>query len=131
MSNQSSKDTIQSPYIYTKGNGQGNFSNSKWFNPIVGVRKASGKLRLYLDSRRLNSISKSLAFPLPYISRIPGHLRDTKYLSSLDLSDAFCSDKYHSQKLTKTRRHLPFLDGACTARLKVFAVLWMQFLVTI
>lgn len=64
-------------------------SNSEWSNPIVGVRKASGKLRLCLDSRRLNSVSKTLAFPLPYISRILGRLRGTKFLSSLDLSDAF------------------------------------------
>lgn len=64
-------------------------SNSEWSNPVVGVRKASGKLRLCLDSRRLNSVSKSSAFPLPYISRILGRLRGTKYLSSLDLSDAF------------------------------------------
>lgn len=64
-------------------------SSSSWSNPIVGVRKPNGKLRLCLDSRRLNAVSKTDAFPLPYISRILGRLRGTKYLSSIDLSDAF------------------------------------------
>lgn len=64
-------------------------SNSSWSNPIVGVRKPTGKLRLCLDSRKLNNCSKTDAFPLPYISRILGRLRGTKYLSSIDLSDAF------------------------------------------
>lgn len=64
-------------------------SNSSWSNPIVGVRKPNGKLRLCLDSRKLNHVTKTDAFPLPYISRILGRLRGTRFLSSIDLSDAF------------------------------------------
>lgn len=64
-------------------------SNSSWSNPLVGVRKPNGKLRLCLDSRKLNAVTKTDAFPLPYISRILGRLKGTKYLSSIDLSDAF------------------------------------------
>lgn len=64
-------------------------SCSSWSNPIVGVRKPNGNLRLCLDSRKLNQVTKTDAFPLPYISRILGRLRGTKFLSSIDLSDAF------------------------------------------
>lgn len=64
-------------------------SSSSWSNPLVGVRKPNGKLRLCLDSRKLNAVTKTDAFPLPYISRILGRLKGTKFLSSIDLSDAF------------------------------------------
>lgn len=64
-------------------------SCSSWSNPIFGVRKPNGNLRLCLDSRKLNQVTKTDAFPLPYISRILGRLRGTRYLSSIDLSDAF------------------------------------------
>lgn len=64
-------------------------SNSAWANPLVCVKKKNGKTRLCLDARALNSVSVVSAYPLPYISRILGRLNGTRYLSSIDLSDAF------------------------------------------
>lgn len=82
-------------------------SNGSWSNPIVGVRKANGKLRLCLDSRKLNAVTKTHAFPLPYISRILGRLRGTKYLSSIDLSDAFWQIPLAYQDREKTAFTVP------------------------
>lgn len=82
-------------------------SNSSWSNPIVGVRKSSGKLRLCLDSRVLNSVTKTLAFPLPYISRILGQLKGTKFLSKLDLSDAFWQIPLAEKDREKTAFTIP------------------------
>lgn len=64
-------------------------SKSAWANPLVCVKKKNGKTRLCLDARALNSVSVVSAYPLPYISRILGRLNGTRYLSSIDLSDAF------------------------------------------
>lgn len=84
-------------------------SNSSWSNPIVGVRKSNDKLQLCLelDSRVLNSVTKTLAFPLPYISRILGQLKGTKFLSKLDLSDAFWQIPLAEKDREKTAFTIP------------------------
>lgn len=64
-------------------------SHSPWNSPVVMVEKSNGDLRLCLDSRKVNSVSKSDAYPLPYINYILDNLRDAKYLTSLDLSAAY------------------------------------------
>lgn len=65
-------------------------SISPWSSPIViQWKKPSNKIRLCLDSRALNRVSKPKAYPLPYISRILGQLRSTNFLSTIDLKDAF------------------------------------------
>lgn len=65
-------------------------SISPWSSPMVITRKKpSNKIRMCLDSRALNRVSKPKAYPLPYISRILGRLRSTKFLSTIDLKDAF------------------------------------------
>lgn len=60
-----------------------------WLNPLVATRKASGKVRLCLDARYLNTVTEKDAYPLPNINRILGRLTGTRFLSSIDLSDAF------------------------------------------
>lgn len=62
---------------------------SPWSNPIVAIRRPNKKMRLCLDSRKLNQVSVPCRYPLPYISRILGRIRGTKYLSTIDLKDAF------------------------------------------
>lgn len=65
-------------------------SISPWSSPVVVVRKKpSNKVRICLDSRKLNKVTKTKSYPLPYISRILGNLKSTKYLTSIDLKDAF------------------------------------------
>lgn len=82
-------------------------SNSSWSSPIVHAPKPNGRLRLCLDSRVLNSVTKTLAFPLPYISRILGQLKGTKYLSKLDLSDAFWQIPLAEKDREKTAFTMP------------------------
>jgi Reverse transcriptase (RNA-dependent DNA polymerase) len=64
-------------------------STSAWGHPIVPVRKASGKMRLCLDSRKLNEVTAHDPYPLPHLHRILGRLEESTYLSAIDLSDAF------------------------------------------
>lgn len=47
------------------------------------------KLRLCLDSRELNAITKVEKYDLPRISTILSRLGDTKYISKVDLKDAY------------------------------------------
>lgn len=43
---------------------------SPWSNPLVVVRRSNKKIRLCLDSHKLNLVSVGYQHPLPYISRI-------------------------------------------------------------
>lgn len=64
-------------------------SNSPWNSPVTLVPKSDGSTRTCLDSRMINAVSKTDAYPLPYISYILDNLRDAKFLTSLDLSAAY------------------------------------------
>lgn len=64
-------------------------SQSSWSSPVVLVQKPNGKVRLCLDSRKINGVTKKDAYPLPLIDGLLGRLRECRYISSLDLKDAF------------------------------------------
>jgi len=64
-------------------------SRSAWCSPVVLVRKSNGKTRLCLDSRKVNMITKKDAYALPQINGLLGRLNETKFITSLDLKDAF------------------------------------------
>ncbi|XP_011701743.1 PREDICTED: uncharacterized protein LOC105458270 [Wasmannia auropunctata] len=64
-------------------------SNSEWSTPIVMVKKPNGSYRFCLDFRKLNSASKKDAYPLPYMNAILDKLRAARYISTIDLSQAY------------------------------------------
>ena len=64
-------------------------SYSEWSNPIVMVKKSNGKYRFCLDFRKVNSLSKKDAYPLPNMNGILDKLRSARYISTLDLSQAY------------------------------------------
>lgn len=63
-------------------------SDSAWSSPVVLVQKP-GKVRLCLDSRKVNAVTAKDAYPLPQIDGILSRLPKAVYISSLDLKDAF------------------------------------------
>ena len=64
-------------------------SFSEWSNPIVMIRKPNGKYRFCLDFRKVNSVSKKDAYPLPNMNGILDKLRSARYISTIDLSQAY------------------------------------------
>lgn len=64
-------------------------SYSEWSNPIVMVKKPNGKYRFCLDFRKVNGISKKDAYPLPNMNGILDKLRSARYISTIDLSQAY------------------------------------------
>jgi len=64
-------------------------SYSEWSNPIVMVRKPNGKYRFCLDFRKVNSLSKKDAYPLPNMNGILDKLRAARYISTIGLSQAY------------------------------------------
>jgi hypothetical protein len=82
-------------------------SNSPSSNPLVVARKANGKIRLCLDCRKLNEMTVKDAYPLPLINDILGRLTGTRYLSSIDLKDAFWQIELDEEARIKTAFTVP------------------------
>src|SRR6185369_13649292 len=64
-------------------------SKSPWTSPALVVGKANGKLRLVVDYRKLNKVTKPDAYPLPKISDMLDALANCAYFSTLDLTSGF------------------------------------------
>lgn len=62
---------------------------SEWASPLVPVRKSNGKLRVYLDSRRVNALTKKDSYPMKDMRGIFHRLQNAKYFSVIDLKDAY------------------------------------------
>jgi RNase H-like domain found in reverse transcriptase/Reverse transcriptase (RNA-dependent DNA polymerase)/Integrase zinc binding domain/Integrase core domain/Chromo (CHRromatin Organisation MOdifier) domain len=57
--------------------------------PILFVKKKDGSLRLCVDYRGLNLITKKNRYPLPLIGEILDRLADARYYTALDLRNAY------------------------------------------
>ena len=64
-------------------------SASSFASPIVVIRKKSGELRLCVDYRRLNDITRKDSFPLPRIDETLDAIGGAKFFTSLDLASGY------------------------------------------
>ncbi|KAL3999170.1 nuclear receptor co-repressor 2 [Sarotherodon galilaeus] len=62
---------------------------TQWVNPIVIVEKATGRLRVCLDPRDLNSAVMREHYQLPTVEEITSQLAKAKYFTVLDASSGF------------------------------------------
>lgn len=62
--------------------------NSPWASPVVMVRK-NDSYRFCIDFRRLNAITRKDSYPLPNMTYLLDSLRQARYLSKIDLRQAF------------------------------------------
>ena len=81
-------------------------SNSPWCSPAVLVRKP-GKVRLCIDCRKLNSVTKKDSYPLPHINGLLSRLKDTFFITGLDLKNAFLQIKLTESSKEKTAFAIP------------------------
>lgn len=82
-------------------------SNSPWNSPLLVVPKPNGDLRICLDSRKLNSVTKIDSYPMPRIQDILDSLNNAKFLSSIDLKSAFFQINLHPDSREKTSFSIP------------------------
>ncbi|EYC40353.1 hypothetical protein Y032_0618g710 [Ancylostoma ceylanicum] len=64
-------------------------SKSDWASPVVLVRKKDGTLRLCVDYRALNKVTKQDSYPLPTIDNVLQSLSGKKFFSTLDLASGY------------------------------------------
>ena len=65
-------------------------------SPIMFVKKQDGRLRLCVDYRALNEITKKDRYPLPLIGEALDRLHTEKYFTKLDIKEA-----YHNVRIKK------------------------------
>ena len=61
------------------------FSNSDWSSPIVPVRKTDGTLRMCVDYRKVNKVTKTQQFPMPNLIQDVYKGHNIRYFTRLDL----------------------------------------------
>ena len=61
------------------------YSRSPWSSPVVPIRKKDGTLRLCIDYRKLNKVTKSDRFPMPSMTDLVFSLHGARYFTTLDL----------------------------------------------
>ncbi|KAH7621131.1 putative Transposon Ty3-I Gag-Pol polyprotein [Nannochloris sp. 'desiccata'] len=77
-------------------------SKSPYGAPILFVRKKNGSLRMCVDYRGLNRISKKNRCPLPRIDELLDRLNGAKYFTSLDLRSGYHQIKIKEEDIEKT-----------------------------
>ena len=75
-------------------------SSSPWASPIVLVQKKDGSTRFCVDYRKLNSVTRKDAYPLPRIDDTLDTLHGSRWFSTLDLASG-----YWQVELTKEDQH--------------------------
>ena len=63
--------------------------DSPWCSPPVLALKPDGTYRFCVNYRLLNSVTKKIVHPIPNIDSILDQLRKARYISKIDMSQAF------------------------------------------
>ena len=82
-------------------------SCSEWAAPIVLVKK-DGSLRMCMDYRRLNSVSREDAYPMPRIDDLIDKLGNAKFITTVDLNRGYWQMPVAAKDKHKTAFTTPF-----------------------
>ena len=82
-------------------------SSSPWSAPVVLVKKKNGDLRLCVDYRKLNEVTRRDAFPLPRIDDLFDALAGARFFSTLDLASGYWQVEVKKEDRPKTAFSVP------------------------
>ena len=64
-------------------------SVSPWASPLVPVVKRDGRVRICIDYRKVNAVTKKDSYPLPHIEDALSQFEGARYFSTLDLLSGY------------------------------------------
>jgi hypothetical protein len=76
---------------------------TKWLSPIVIVPKKNGKLRICVDYKWLNSLTKKDPYPLPFIDEVLNSITIKELYSFLDGFNGYNQLRFESK--IKRKQH--------------------------
>ena len=82
-------------------------STSAWASPVVPVRKGDGSIRLCIDYRKLNRVTKADRSPIPNLTDAVYGLHGNVYFTSLDLVKGF----YHVPISEDSKEYTAFVTS--------------------
>lgn len=77
-------------------------STSPWGAPVLFVRKKSGELRMCIDYRAINQVTKRHGHPLPRIDECLEQLSGAQFFTSLDLKSGYHQLRIQDEDVPKT-----------------------------
>ena len=83
-------------------------SSSEWASPMVIVKKPSGDLRICVDYRKLNEVTKVASYPLPNITETLDRLADAKFFTTIDMVSGYHQIEVAPEDRYKTAFISPF-----------------------
>jgi hypothetical protein len=92
--NRQLKDTMEAGLIRP--------NHSEFGSPILSVRKVYGSLRLRIDCRGLNEVTRKDAYPLPRLDDTLDELKDANFYMYLDLAFGFRQVRVRDHDVHKT-----------------------------
>ena len=90
-------------------------SSSPWASPVVLVGKKDGSIRFCIDYRKVNSITRKDAYPLPRMDDTLDTLTGSKWFSTLDLISGYWQVEIEKKDREKTA----FCTSDCLFEFKV------------
>jgi hypothetical protein len=84
-------------------------NHSEIGSPILFGRKADGSLRLCIDYRVLNEVTRKDAYPLPHVDDTLDELKGANFYTHVDLASGFGQVRVRDQDIHKTA--FPARDG--------------------
>jgi hypothetical protein len=98
--NRQLKDAVESRLIRP--------SHCELGSPILFVRKIDGSLRLCIDYRALNEVTRKDAYPLPRADDSLDELKDANSYTHLDLASSLWQVRVHEEEVYKTAFQTPY-----------------------
>lgn len=81
--------------------------SSEWLHPMLAVPKSNGNLRICMDARCLNKVTKKNAYPQQNANRILSMIGKAEYISTIDLTDAYFQIPLDKDSQEKTAFAVP------------------------
>ena len=83
-------------------------SSSEWATALVPVKKKNGKIRLCIDYRELNKVTKKDSYPIPRLDDTTDKFFDIKCFTTLDMASGYYQVKMDPKDREKTAITTPF-----------------------